>query len=155
LYDYGEERYAPAIAKGIAAARPLRTTVELAGAVLDSMPAKGRREAQHPARRAFQALRIAVNGELESLERGLTAALDRLNPGGTLAVIAFHSLEDRIVKRVMAEAAKGCVCPPDFPVCVCGKTPRLRIMDKRKPTREETESNPRSASAVLRTAQKL
>ncbi|MDR1669714.1 MAG: 16S rRNA (cytosine(1402)-N(4))-methyltransferase RsmH [Oscillospiraceae bacterium] len=155
LYDYGEERYAPQIARGIVAARPLRSTAELTDAILESMPPKGRREAQHPARRTFQALRIAVNGELDALETGLSAALNRLAGGGRLAVIAFHSLEDRIVKRVMAEAAKGCTCPPDFPVCVCGNKPTVRLLGRQKPSQREVEENPRSASAVLRVAEKL
>lgn len=155
LYDYGEERYAPQIARGIVAARPLHSTAKLADAIMESMPPKGRREAQHPARRTFQALRIAVNGELDALETGLTAALGRLNPGGRLAVIAFHSLEDRIVKRVFADAAKGCVCPPDFPACVCGHTPSIKLLGRIKPSQKETEDNPRSASAVLRIVEKL
>ncbi len=155
LYDYGEERYAPQIARGIIAARPLQGTTALAEAIVESMPAKGRREAQHPARRTFQALRIAVNGELEALETGLHAALNRLAPGGRLAVISFHSLEDRIVKRVFAAAAKGCTCPPDFPACVCGRKPTVILLGRQKPTEKETEENPRSASAVLRVAEKL
>lgn len=155
LYDYGEERYAPQLARGIAAARPILTTAELADAVAESMPARGRREAQHPARRTFQAIRIAVNGELDALEKGLSAALGSLAPRGRLAVIAFHSLEDRIVKRVFAEAAKGCTCPPDFPACACGKTPSVRIAVKVKTSPEEAEENPRSASAVLRVAERL
>jgi 16S rRNA (cytosine1402-N4)-methyltransferase len=119
------------------------------------MPARGRREPQHPARRTFQAIRIAVNGELESLEQGLTAALNRLKPKGRLAAISFHSLEDRIVKRVMSEAAKGCTCPPDFPACVCGKTPMAKLLGKEKPSEEEMIRNPRSASAVLRMIEKI
>ena len=155
LYDYGEERYAPQLARGIVAARPLQTTAQLADAVAESMPARGRREAQHPARRTFQAVRIAVNGELEALEEGLPAALARLKPGGRLAVISFHSLEDRIAKRVLAEAAKGCVCPPSFPACACGKAPSLKLLGRWKPSQREAEENPRSASAVLRAAEKI
>ncbi|MDR0324563.1 MAG: 16S rRNA (cytosine(1402)-N(4))-methyltransferase RsmH [Oscillospiraceae bacterium] len=155
FYDYGEERYAPQLARGIVAARPLKTTAELAETIIESMPARGRREAQHPARRVFQAIRIAVNGELDALEEGLPAALKRLKPGGRLAVISFHSLEDRITKRVFAEAAKGCVCPPSFPACACGKSPSVRIIGRWRPLQKESEENPRSASAVLRVAEKI
>ncbi|MDR0293541.1 MAG: 16S rRNA (cytosine(1402)-N(4))-methyltransferase RsmH [Oscillospiraceae bacterium] len=155
LYDYGEERYAHQLARGIVAARPLRTTAELADTIVESVPARGRREAQHPARRCFQAVRIAVNGELDALETGLPKALARLKPGGRLAVIAFHSLESRIIKRVFAEAARGCTCPPSFPSCVCGKTASVKSVGRWMPTREETEENPRSASAVLRVAERL
>jgi 16S rRNA (cytosine1402-N4)-methyltransferase len=154
LYDYGEERYAPQLARGIVAARPISTTSELTEVITESMPARGRREAQHPARRTFQAIRIAVNGELESLEEALPKAIAKLYPGGRLAVISFHSLEDRIVKRVFTEAAKGCSCPPSFPACVCGKTPAARIVARRFPSQGETEENPRSASAVLRVVEK-
>ncbi|MCL1806270.1 MAG: 16S rRNA (cytosine(1402)-N(4))-methyltransferase RsmH [Oscillospiraceae bacterium] len=155
LIEYGEERYAKQIARGIVFARPLKTTAELAEVILESMPAKGRREAQHPARRTFQAIRIAVNGELESLEETLPKALRMLNYIGRMAVISFHSLEDRIVKRVFAEAAKGCICPPAFPACVCGRRPAVRITGRWKPTRQEIESNPRSASAVLRGIERI
>jgi 16S rRNA (cytosine1402-N4)-methyltransferase len=155
LYDYGEERYAPQLARGIVASRPIKTTAELAEAVTESMPARGRREAQHPARRTFQAIRIAVNGELDALEAALPKAIGRLASGGKLAVISFHSLEDRIVKRVFAEAAKGCVCPPVFPACVCGKSPEAIIRGRAFPSQDETEENPRSASAILRVIEKI
>jgi len=155
LYDYGEERYAPKLAQGITAARPLETTTQLCEVILESMPAKGRREAQHPARRTFQAIRIAVNGELDAIEEALPAAIKCLRPGGRLGVISFHSLEDRLVKRAFAEAAKGCTCPPSFPACACGKVPDVKILGRFKPEAEEIEENPRSASAVLRVVEKL
>ena len=155
LYDYGEERYAPKLAQGITAARPLETTTQLCEVILESMPAKGRREAQHPARRTFQAIRIAVNGELDAIEEALPAAIKCLRPGGRLGVISFHSLEDRLVKRAFAEAAKGCTCPPSFPACACGKVPDVKILGRFKPDAEEVEENPRSASAVLRVVEKL
>jgi 16S rRNA (cytosine1402-N4)-methyltransferase len=155
LYDYGEERYAPKLAQGITAARPLETTTQLTEVILESMPAKGRREAQHPARRTFQAIRIAVNGELDAIEEALPAAVKCLRPGGRLGVISFHSLEDRLVKRAFAEAAKGCTCPPSFPACACGKTPNVKLLGRFKPEAEEVEANPRSASAVLRVLEKL
>ena len=124
LYQYGEERYAPQIAAAIVRRRqdrPIQTTMELAQIVREAMPARALKEKQHPAKRSFQAIRIAVNDELASVDRMLQAAVPRLNPGGRLAVITFHSLEDRIVKTGLAEFARGCTCPPDFPVCVCGK----------------------------------
>jgi 16S rRNA (cytosine1402-N4)-methyltransferase len=155
LYDYGEERYAPRLAQGILAARPLNTTAQLAEAIIESMPARGRREAQHPARRTFQAIRIAVNGELDAIEQALPAAIRSLRQGGRLAVISFHSLEDRAVKRAFGEAAKGCVCPPSFPACACGKTPEVKLIGRFKPEQEEIDGNPRSASAVLRVCEKL
>jgi 16S rRNA (cytosine1402-N4)-methyltransferase len=155
FYDYGEERHSPQIARGIAAARPISTTTELADVILESMPPRGRREAQHPARRAFQAIRIATNGELDALEQALPKAIGLLKPGGRLAVISFHSLEDRMVKRVFAEAAKTCICPPSFPACTCGKTPSVKLLGRWKPSAEEAEDNPRSASAVLRVTEKL
>ncbi len=130
LYDYGEERYAPAIASAIVRARESAPGCNHPGTGGDHQerhaPA-GLREKQHPAKRSFQAIRIAVNGELDALPPMLRAAVDGLNPGGRLAVITFHSLEDRIVKRAMAEMARGCVCPPEFPVCVCGKKPKIRF----------------------------
>ena len=127
LYQYGEERYAPQMAAAIVRRRqdrPIQTTMELAQIVREAMPARALKEKQHPAKRSFQAIRIAVNDELASVDRMLQAAVPRLNPGGRLAVITFHSLEDRIVKTGLAEFARGCTCPPDFPVCVCGKNPR-------------------------------
>ena len=153
---YGEERYAAQIARGIIKARPIATTGELAEIIAGSMPAKGRAEAQHPARRTFQAIRIAVNEELEAVEEGVNAALSLLTGrAGRLAVISFHSLEDRIVKQIFAKAAKGCDCPPSFPACVCGKKPILKLLGRIKPKPDETDSNPRAASAVLRVAETI
>ena len=160
LYQYGEERYAPQIAAAIEARRnekPIETTLELVDIIKSAMPAKALKEKQHPAKRSFQAIRIAVNDELGAVERMVRAAVPRLNPGGRLAVISFHSLEDRIVKLGLADFAKGCTCPPDFPVCVCGKKPQIRLVNK-KPilsTPEELEENPRARSAKLRVAEKL
>ena len=159
LYEYGEERYAPAIAKKIVQARetaPIETTLELVEVVKGAMPPAALREKQHPAKRSFQAIRIAVNGELDALPPMLSGAIDRLNPGGRLAVITFHSLEDRIVKRAFQDAAKGCTCPPEFPVCVCGKKPRVRLVT-RKPIvsgAAELEENSRARSAKLRVVEK-
>ena len=160
LYEYGEERYAPAIARAIVKTReasPVETTLELADIVRSAMPPSALREKQHPAKRTFQAIRIAVNGELDVLPPMLKAAVERLNPGGRLAVITFHSLEDRIVKTGLAEFARGCTCPPDFPVCVCGKTPDIKLVNKKPilPTEQEIEENPRARSAKLRVAEKL
>ena len=160
LYEYGEERYAPQIAAAIDRVRqdhPIETTLELVDVIRGAMPDKALREKQHPAKRSFQAIRIAVNDELGAVSRVMRDAITCLNPGGRLAVITFHSLEDRIVKNAMAEAAKGCTCPPSFPVCVCGKKPKIEILT-RKPiiaTREEVEENPRSRSAKLRVAEKV
>lgn len=159
LFEYGEERYAPAIAKKIVQARetaPIETTLELAELIRSAMPAAALREKQHPAKRSFQAIRIAVNGELDALPPMLRAAVDGLNPGGRLAVITFHSLEDRIVKRTLAELARGCVCPPEFPVCVCGKKPQVRLVTRKPVTAggAELEENPRARSAKLRVAEK-
>ena len=134
LFDYGEERYAPAIASAICRRREEReieTTLELAEIIRGAMPAKALREKQHPAKRSFQAIRIAVNGELDALPPMLRAAADGLNPGGRMAVISFHSLEDRIVKRTMQELATGCTCPPEFPVCVCGKKPKMKLITRK------------------------
>ena len=159
LYEYGEERYAPRIAQAIVRRRqesPIRTTGELAEVIRSAMPAAALREKQHPAKRSFQAIRIAVNGELEALPPMLEAAVENLAPGGRLAVITFHSLEDRIVKQAMRTLATGCTCPPEFPVCVCGKKPKLRLVT-RKPIvsgREELEGNPRARSAKLRVAER-
>ena len=159
LYEYGEERYAPAIAKAIVRARetaPVKTTLELVEVIKSAMPPAALREKQHPAKRSFQAIRIAVNGELDALPPMLEAAVDGLNPGGRLAVITFHSLEDRIVKRALAEQAKGCTCPPEFPVCVCGKKPRIRLVNRKPITADgaELSDNPRARSAKLRVAEK-
>ena len=160
LYEYGEERYAPQIAAAIDRVRqdhPIETTLELVDVIRGAMPDKALREKQHPAKRSFQAIRIAVNDELGAVETVMKKAVPLLNPGGRLAVITFHSLEDRIVKNAMAEAAKGCTCPPSFPVCVCGKKPQVRIVT-RKPIvsgEEELERNPRARSAKLRICEKL
>ena len=160
LYDYGEERYAPQIASAICRRREektIETTLELADIIRSAMPASALREKQHPAKRSFQAIRIAVNDELGAVEEVMNKAIDLLNPGGRLAVITFHSLEDRIVKSAMAEAAKGCICPPEFPVCVCGRKPRVRVIS-RKPitsTQEELDRNPRARSAKLRICEKI
>ena len=160
LYDYGEERYAPKIAAAICARResaPIATTLELVDVIRGAMPASALREKQHPAKRSFQAIRIAVNDELGAVSKVMEDAIPLLNPGGRLAVITFHSLEDRIVKNAMAEAAKGCTCPPNFPVCVCGKKPKVKIIT-RKPIvsgDEELERNPRARSAKLRICEKL
>ena len=160
LYDYGEERYAPQIASAICRRReqkPIETTLELVDVIRSAMPPQALREKQHPAKRSFQAIRIAVNDELNSVAKAMEDAIPLLNPGGRLCVITFHSLEDRIVKSAMAAAAKGCTCPPSFPVCVCGKKPQVKILT-RKPIvsgDEELERNPRARSAKLRICEKL
>jgi 16S rRNA (cytosine1402-N4)-methyltransferase len=156
---YGEERYAVSIARAIVrrrSERPFTRTGELVDTIKLAIPTPARFGEGHPARRVFQALRIAVNDELGQLEAALPAALEMLRPGGRLAVISFHSLEDRIVKRFIAEQAKGCTCPPDFPVCVCGKEPTLRPLTRKpvRPGKQETDVNPRAASARLRAAVK-
>ena len=160
LYTYGEERYAPQIAAAICRRREektIDTTLELVDVIRGAMPPAALREKQHPAKRSFQAIRIAVNDELGSVERVLEDAIDLLNPGGRLAIITFHSLEDRIVKTAMAEAAKGCTCPPNFPVCVCGKKPKVKLISRKPITASdvELEENPRSRSAKLRVCQRL
>ena len=160
LYDYGEERYAPQIASAICRKRelkPIETTLELVDVIRSAMPPAALREKQHPAKRSFQAIRIAVNDELGSVEKVMRDAIPKLNKGGRLAVITFHSLEDRIVKNAMVAASKGCTCPPSFPVCVCGKKPQVKLIT-RKPivsTDEELEGNPRARSAKLRICEKL
>lgn len=160
LYDYGEERYAPQIAAAICRRRenaPIKTTLELVDVIRGAMPPAALREKQHPAKRSFQAIRIAVNDELGSVEKAMKAAIPLLNKGGRLVIITFHSLEDRIVKNAMVEASKGCTCPPNFPVCVCGKKPKVKLITK-KPivaSPEELEVNPRSRSAKLRICEKL
>jgi 16S rRNA (cytosine1402-N4)-methyltransferase len=157
LRRYGEERYARQIARGIVRRRsesPIERTGQLVDVVRASIPTPARFGDGHPAKRVFQALRIEVNHELESLEAGLPAALEMLRPGGRLAVISFHSLEDRIVKRFLRERARGCTCPPEFPVCVCGREPELRILTPKllRPSAREVELNPRASSAGLRAA---
>ena len=160
LFAYGEERYAPLIAAAIVRRResaPIATTLELVEVIRSAMPQKALREKQHPAKRSFQAIRIAVNDELGAVDGVMGRAIDRLRPGGRLAVITFHSLEDRIVKNAMAQAARGCTCPPEFPVCVCGKKPTLRLISRKPITAgaAELEENPRSRSAKLRVGEKL
>lgn len=160
LYQYGEERYAPAISSAIERAReqaPIETTGQLVEVIRSAMPAAALREKQHPAKRTFQGIRIAVNDELTAISRMMQAAVPRLNPGGRLAVISFHSLEDRIVKSELAAAAKGCDCPPSFPVCVCGKTPQVKLTPRKPilPGKQELEENSRARSAKLRVAEKL
>jgi 16S rRNA (cytosine1402-N4)-methyltransferase len=157
--EYGEERYAKQIARAIARRRrdrPFERTGELVETIKSAIPAPARFGDGHPARRVFQALRIAVNDELASLEAALPAALGMLRPGGRLAVISFHSLEDRIVKRFLRAQERGCTCPPDFPVCVCGHEPVLRAQSRRpiRPSAQEIAVNPRAASARLRAAVK-
>jgi len=157
LREFGEERYATQIARAIVRARPLETTHELVELIKRAVPAPSRFAGGHPAKRTFQAIRIAVNGELEQLERGLPAAWALLAPQGRFAGISFHSLEDRRVKRFLAERAKGCVCPPDLPVCACGRSAEAALLSRGgvTPTPEEVADNPRAASARLRTARKL
>ncbi len=155
IRTYGEESQAKRIARAIVAARPIETTTELAGVIAGAMPAALRRSG-HPARKTFQAIRIAVNNELESVRRGVDAAIGRLGVGGRCAVISYHSLEDRIVKRRFADGAAGCDCPPELPVCACGRDPELRLVT-RKPVMardEEVEANPRARSARLRVAER-
>src|SRR3990172_6539352 len=156
---YGEERYARQIARGIVRRReesPIERTGQLVDVVRAAIPAPARFGEGHPARRVFQALRIEVNHELESLEAGLPAAFEMLRPGGRLAVLSFHSLEDRIVKRFLRARARGCTCPPEFPVCVCGREPEARLLTTKpvRPSAREIELNPRATSARLRAASK-
>jgi 16S rRNA (cytosine1402-N4)-methyltransferase len=157
---YGEERYARQIARGIVRRRddaPIERTGQLADTVRASIPAPARFGEGHPAKRVFQALRIEVNHELESLEAGLPAAFEMLRPGGRLAIISFHSLEDRIVKHFLRDLARGCTCPPEFPICVCGHEPELRILTPKpvRPSAREVGDNPRASSARLRAAVKV
>lgn len=157
---YSEDKSAARIAKGIVKAReekPIETTLELADIIRESVPAAVRRAEGHPARRTFQALRIAVNGELDALKEGLLSAFSLLKPGGRLSVITFHSLEDRIVKQQMNKWCEGCTCPKDFPICVCGNTPKGKLIWKKglAPSEAELSENPRARSARLRTIEKL
>ena len=160
LYEYGEERYAPQIAAAIErrrAEKPIGTTLELVDVIRSAMPPAALREKQHPAKRSFQAIRIAVNDELGAVGRVLEVAVPKLNKKGRLAIITFHSLEDRLVKNGMAANAKGCTCPPNFPVCICGNKPKVKLISK-KPIvsgAEELERNPRARSAKLRVCEKL
>lgn len=159
LFKWGEEKYASSIARKIVKRRaeePIETTLQLAELVKSAVPASRRRESGHPARKTFQALRIYVNGELENLNAALSDMFDSLNPGGRLAIISFHSIEDRIIKKFFAEKCIGCVCPNSFPVCVCGKTPAAKIPFKSVvPSQEEIDINRRSRSARLRVLEKI
>lgn len=160
IWRYGEERWAVRIARFIVERRrraPLETTGELVEVIKAAVPAAARRQGPHPARRTFQALRIAVNDELGSLRRGLMGAINRLAYQGRVVAISFHSLEDRIVKEVFRDAARGCICPPELPVCQCHRVPTVRILTRRPvlPSPEEIESNPRARSAKLRAAEKV
>ena len=157
LRELGEERHARAIAAEVVARRPLETTGELVDAIREAVPPAYRFGRGHPAKRSFQALRIAVNSELESLDRALPAAWRLLGVGGRLAAIAFHSLEDRRVKRFLADRARGCICPPELPVCQCGREPEAELVARRAvmPSEAEAEQNPRSRSARLRCARKI
>lgn len=159
ISQYGEEKYASSIASAIVRARenkPIRTTLELAEIIKGAVPQRVRRDG-HPARKTFQALRIAVNGELDKLRQGMEQAFELLSSGGRLAIITFHSLEDRIVKQQMAKWCEGCICPKDFPVCVCGNKPKARLVNKKPITAGSTEidNNQRSRSAKLRICEKL
>lgn len=160
LRVYGEEKFADKIAREIVRRRqlsPIETTGELVEAIKAGIPAAARRHGHHPARKSFQAIRIEVNHELDVLERGLEAAVRWLNPGGRICVISYHSLEDRIVKHVFQERSRGCTCPPELPVCMCGNVPTLKVLT-RKPlvaTTEEVERNPRARSAKIRVAERL
>lgn len=160
LYDYGEERHAPRIASAILRARqekPISTTLELVEVIRSAMPAQALREKQHPAKRTFQAIRIAVNDELEAVRTLIDTAPDKLNPGGRLAVISFHSLEDRIVKLGIRAREDGCTCPREFPVCTCGFVQTLKSVTRKPivPSKEELEANPRARSAKLRVAERV
>lgn len=157
IFEYGEEKFAPSISKAIVRAREqktIETTLELAEIIKSAVPAAARRDG-HPARRTFQAIRIYVNGELDGLENAVSDMFDCLNPGGRLSIITFHSLEDRAVKHVFSSLTKGCTCPKNFPVCVCGKKPRAKVMKAVSPGEQELADNSRSRSARLRTAEKL
>lgn len=160
IYEYGEERWARRIAEFIVQARkrtPIKTTGQLVEVIKQAIPAAARWRGPHPARRTFQALRIEVNRELEGIEPSIRTAVEHLRPGGRVCVISFHSLEDRMVKRVFQELAQGCVCPKELPVCICGRKPQVRVLT-RKPTtagKDELAQNPRARSAKLRAAEKL
>ena len=159
LWEYGEERYSRQIARKIVEKRekePVLTTFQLADLIKSAMPAAARRE-KNPCKRSFQALRIAVNSELDALSNGIDAAFDCLSEGGRLCIITFHSLEDRMVKQKFLDLARGCVCPPEFPVCVCGRTPAAKVITRKPvlPSEEELKHNRRSASAKLRVLEKI
>ncbi len=160
LFEYGEERFAPQIATAIVRARekkPIDSTAELSDIVKYAIPAAAREGGHHPAKRSFQAIRIEVNAELDVIEPAIRDAVSLLNKGGRIAIITFHSLEDRIVKQTFASLATGCTCPKEFPICVCGNKPKVKIITRKPilPSREELEENPRSRSAKLRVAEKL
>ncbi len=160
IRDYGEERFAAKIAARIVAARgvsPIETTAELSDIIKSAIPAAARADGPHPAKRTFQAIRIETNRELDAISPAISAVIEALVPGGRLSIISFHSLEDRAVKTAFAAAATGCTCPRDFPVCVCGKKPKIEILTKKPilPSEEELQDNPRSRSAKLRVAEKL
>lgn len=160
FFEYGEEKWSKRIAEFIVSKRseaPIKTTGELVDIIKAAIPKKARLEGGHPAKRVFQAVRIEVNGELRILEQAIKDFVDCLRPGGRLAIITFHSLEDRIVKQTFAGLAKGCVCPKEFPVCMCGKTPEVKIISRKPilPSKTEEEVNPRSKSAKLRVVEKL
>ena len=154
---YGEERFARRIARAIVAARPVADTSALADVIRDAIPAATRRTGGHPARRTFQAIRIEVNGELTALERVLADVIDILEPAGRVAVLSYHSLEDRMVKKAFNDEAQGCVCPPDFPVCSCGAQARVRVLTRKpiRPPAAEVDANPRASAAKLRAAERL
>ncbi len=161
ITSYGEEKFAHKIASAIVKRRansPIKTTLELADIIKSAMPAAAKyKEAQHPAKRTFQAIRIEVNRELDVIRPSIEEAVDRLNPDGIAAVITFHSLEDRITKQTMASLAEGCTCPPEFPICVCGNKPKVKVLTKKPiiPSDEEIKENPRARSAKLRVVRKL
>ena len=160
LFDYGEERFAPQIAAAIVKNRekePIKTTAELSNIIKYAIPSSAREGGHHPAKRSFQAIRIEVNGELDVIEPAIRDAVALLNKGGRMAIITFHSLEDRIVKQTFASLASGCTCPKDFPICVCGNKPKVKVITKKPilPSREELEENPRSRSAKLRVIEKI
>ena len=160
LYDYGEERFAPAIASAIVKKReirPIETTAELSDIIKYAIPPAAREGGHHPAKRSFQAIRIEVNRELDVIEPAIKGAVEMLSSGGRIAIITFHSLEDRIVKQAFASLASGCTCPKDFPVCVCGNKPKVRLVNRKPilPSKAELEENPRSRSAKLRVAEKI
>jgi 16S rRNA (cytosine1402-N4)-methyltransferase len=157
LRRYADERFADRIARAIVAARPVTTTTQLAEVVRAAIPAAARRSGGHPATRTFQALRIAVNGELDALTAVLPVALERLLPGGVAVALAYHSLEDRAVKRAFADAARGCICPPGLPVCACGHTPLVEPVVRRpeRPSETEIAANPRASAARLRAVRRL
>jgi len=160
LFEYGEERFSASIASAIVRERekkPIETTLELSELIKRSMPSFARDGGHHPAKRSFQAIRIEVNGELDVIEPAIRAAISRLRRGGRVAIITFHSLEDRIVKQTFASMTQGCTCPKDFPICVCGNKPIVKLVNKKPilPSKQELEENPRSRSAKLRVAEKL